>query len=1039
MPHSGPKHRIFVFSSFLVILTLAISGFAQTQPTAGVLVSDFNAGVVFYDAGGHKIASYAAGSSPEQTAVAPGQRLIFATTGNSLYTSVIDSSIGTEIARIHGLRGSFLAMDSAGTVAVVPLPNALGVFHPGNFLNEIQNPQIIATNGHVCDDAGNCDSPNNNLNLQSAVVANGKAYVATQGFNIAVFDLAQGTASYVPGTTEVASQGNSMSATSDGAYIISGRRFDANTNSSALLVFNSQTNAVIADIPLSFSARTVSVASNGTIFVAGDGQLQMFSVNEQQNTVSNLGLPISIQSNAKFSAVSADGTHLFLNDANSPGFVFVYDTAALQANPANALVSSFAAVSGIAGITAATLQTQPAAGAPQIASVSPTVIVNNQPQTLTVTGNSFPANAFVRVGNLDPLPATGSGASLSVNLPANTAAQTANVIVIDPANQVGSGILRGNAVIASPPTFQPVNQVAVTNFGDSTLSILNVGANSGSMPAVRGLQAVGSVAITPDGNQAFVENFGSPAVTAIDLTMQTLRNSIPLSPDCCFGQEDAIAVVNNAALRKEIAYGDYMTVNPGDATTQDLNVAVIDTTTNPPSLLNTMQGGLSLPFGSGPGALAATPDGHYVFVNTFENFDFLGLAGEIVVFDTTGASAPLAIPTTNVDGTAVWGFQGHIEVSPDGGYLLLSSPAGVEVFSIANPFTPVHVGTLAAQSVQGTAPVALSDYRIASGAPGRVIAFDPINSVLELFNFNPASAGFGFINGLILPAVEGARDEFGMDITPDGSLLYVALAQEDDVAVIDVNRIASGTPGALLTKIYSGLGPGQIAVRPGTPVPAPPDANTPVTVTPAPGVAVSLVGTSGGTVSVAVTNTTPFSAPAGFQIGSIPQYYELSASSSFSSAEVCLQYDPAQVPSPESALRLAHYNSQIDPTTNKAFGWQDITLPNYPDTSTHTVCGSVSSFSPFVIGIASPDFMFDTLLGNINQLQASGTPFGIVNSLRVKVINARSSKDKGNNNAADNQLNAFISDVQAQSGKYIATSTANSLVQQAQALVAKLQ
>jgi hypothetical protein len=348
---------------------------------------------------------------------------------------------------------------------------------------------------------------------------------------------------------------------------------------------------------------------------------------------------------------------------------------------------------------------------------------------------------------------------------------------------------------------------------------------------------------------------------------------------------------------------------------------------------------------------------------------------------------------------------------------------------------------LAAQSVQGITPVALSDYRIASGAPGRVIALDPINNVLELFNFNPASAGsgFGFINGLILPAGQGVRDEYGMDITPDGSLLYVALAQEDDVAVVDVNRIASGTPGALLTKIYTGLGPGQIAVRPGTPVPPPPDANTPVTVTPAPGVAVSLVGTSGGTVSVAVTNTTPFSAPAGFQIGSIPQYYELSASNSFSSAEVCLQYDPTQVPSPESALQLAHYNSQIDPVTNRPFGWQNVTLPGYPDTSTHTICGSVSSFSPFVIGISSPDFMFDTLLGNVHQLQASGTPFGIVNSLQVKVINARSSHEKGNDTAATNQLNAFINDVQAQSGKAIAAGTANSLVQEAQSLIAKLQ
>ncbi len=95
--------------------------------------------------------------------------------------------------------------------------------------------------------------------------------------------------------------------------------------------------------------------------------------------------------------------------------------------------------------------------------------------------------------------------------------------------------------------------------------------------------------------------------------------------------------------------------------------------------------------------------------------------------------------------------------------------------------------------------------------------------------------------------------------------------------------------------------------------------------------------TTPGDTSVTYTETAP-PLPAGFQAGS--RYVDITTTAVFNGAiTVCVEYDPATAPDP-SALQLLHYENGA---------WVDITTGF--DATTHVVCGSTTSLSPFVLAI----------------------------------------------------------------------------------------
>ncbi|MDP2728906.1 MAG: hypothetical protein Q8O55_00260 [Dehalococcoidales bacterium] len=97
--------------------------------------------------------------------------------------------------------------------------------------------------------------------------------------------------------------------------------------------------------------------------------------------------------------------------------------------------------------------------------------------------------------------------------------------------------------------------------------------------------------------------------------------------------------------------------------------------------------------------------------------------------------------------------------------------------------------------------------------------------------------------------------------------------------------------------------------------------------------------------------------------------------------------------------------------------------------------GIASTTLSIIATPADPQEMTEDLIGVVSSL---GLPQGIENSLTSKLSNVIKSLGKGQTDAAINQLNAFINEVQAQSGKKLSEAQASDLVDKAQDIIASL-
>jgi large repetitive protein len=95
--------------------------------------------------------------------------------------------------------------------------------------------------------------------------------------------------------------------------------------------------------------------------------------------------------------------------------------------------------------------------------------------------------------------------------------------------------------------------------------------------------------------------------------------------------------------------------------------------------------------------------------------------------------------------------------------------------------------------------------------------------------------------------------------------------------------------------------------------------------------------TQAGQTNVTVSNTGS-APPPNFQLGNPPTYYDLTTTATFTGgAVVCINYGGITFNN-QSAIKLFHSENGV---------WVDRTTST--NTTTHTVCGTVSSFSPFIL------------------------------------------------------------------------------------------
>ena len=81
-------------------------------------------------------------------------------------------------------------------------------------------------------------------------------------------------------------------------------------------------------------------------------------------------------------------------------------------------------------------------------------------------------------------------------------------------------------------------------------------------------------------------------------------------------------------------------------------------------------------------------------------------------------------------------------------------------------------------------------------------------------------------------------------------------------------------------------------------------------------------------------------APSGFWLGVPPVYYDLYTTGAFTAATVCINY--AGINFPPGMRKLWHYEGGV---------WKNVTISD--DTVNKILCGRVTSFSPFTMGVAS--------------------------------------------------------------------------------------
>jgi probable HAF family extracellular repeat protein len=203
-------------------------------------------------------------------------------------------------------------------------------------------------------------------------------------------------------------------------------------------------------------------------------------------------------------------------------------------------------------------------------------------------------------------------------------------------------------------------------------------------------------------------------------------------------------------------------------------------------------------------------------------------------------------------------------------------------------------------------------------------------------------------------SINNAGQIQGYSTTPDG--FNVGCLWLDGVPTNPASLIPGGTPNGLISNMGALNNNGQIVGRTlfsgyydaGTWIPAQYNAflMTPVTTTTAPGTTVSVtpdtattltfdtVVTAGDTTVTTVTS--PPSLPPNFQVGG--DTFDIATTATFSGpVQVCVSYDPAQFSDP-TQVRLLHYVNG---------GWTDITTS--VNSVSHLVCGTTTSFSPFVL------------------------------------------------------------------------------------------
>jgi uncharacterized repeat protein (TIGR01451 family) len=784
------------------------------------------------------LATAHAGTNPDGIAISPNGRIAYVGNVNANFVSVIDLTFNAEIARIRNIHANRnLALSPDGTHLVVPSLNAdeVDIIDTSTFqvLNRVSLSTLLG------------DTPNGpQVGLGSVVVVGHFAYVnagvgigATVPPPVVVVDINAGTATAIANSNVGFPRvhGNTIAATPDGKFVAV-TRVSATSATGNLLIINTATNTVAQNLSLSALPSSIAITRNAAdpngIFgymQLGTTSIAAVDFNPGSGTFGQLvaGGQVTLTDNvaAGSIALTADGSHVIVT-SRAPGVahnVNVLSAQGIRTGSTANIVQLFVGSPGSAvidSIAIGPIQQAVPASAPVISNVSPPLAPNSATIPVQITGSGFASGALVRVGDLDPIVSTGNATTINVTVPAFAAAQTADIVVTNPnstspiSGQQISSIVTKALQIQPPASFQPANQLAVTNTGDNSVAILNDATKAIATTAVS--PGPLGMAISADGARAFPLSFRKKAVDDIDLDSGLLKGTIQLPSDTAIvGQVDAIVTAPNiggtAGIGDPAEFVLTTSVVNQTAGTSDLRLVIIDSNPTSPTfnqIVGTIQGGTP-DTGAFPGALGVKPDGTFAYGNDANN-------GDLAIFDLTKRATTI-IPVATIKDAV---FQGHIEVTQDGNSLVLVNPTGsLLVFDIGttNAANPALVATITGSTPSGLNPLGqpfsspmFSSFRVVGKD---LFAFDGTQNIVEVFHFDRVTPNFSQISSFVVPGHQGLFSS-GFAIAPDGNLMYLALEEDDAMAVLSVPQLLVGGSSPLITTLRTGLDPSAIVISP---------------------------------------------------------------------------------------------------------------------------------------------------------------------------------------------------------------------------------
>lgn len=267
-----------------------------------------------------------------------------------------------------------------------------------------------------------------------------------------------------------------------------------------------------------------------------------------------------------------------------------------------------------------------------------TIPVGDTPAGIAVTPN----NLFAYVANNNNDSFTGGDTVSVINLSSNTVETTITI------NDIPMVFVEPYTVTINAAG----TKAYVTNSNSTTVSIIDIATNTVLLPPIGGFNGPSGFAITPDGNHAYVNNYGAGMQSGMIATVNVvdLNTNAIVGPTLTVGLAPAaLAITPDGAYVYVVSYVDG---NSGTGT-----ISIIRTSDNSVQL-NAITGF------SGPFAIAITPDGKYAYVTNFGSNNFSPVGTTVSVVDISSNTIVATIPV---------GIQpAGIAISPDGSLAYVS-------------------------------------------------------------------------------------------------------------------------------------------------------------------------------------------------------------------------------------------------------------------------------------------------------------------------------------------------------------------------------